>query len=342
MSGKFDMQDYVPVAERVDAFMAQFPDGSLQSEIVELTQSRVTVRAYAYRAPTDPRPGIGHSSLDIPGSTPFTRGSEIENAETSAWGRAIAALGFEVKRGLASAEEVRNKQSERSTGNRRGPAHDAVSYPAERPVSALAQRTPEEQELLGQLAAVPGMDKARAEQLADQVGVPKGQRANAHQLRAMLAIAQPEGAPGASAGVGGEAVPASPPDMTARPSETGDPVAASVQAASDSPPLAEQPALQPGSYTPEALRTLAAAVLELDATEGWTLDSLDAIDWGRVWDALKIADPDAYQSWWDRQPREIRQLLMTAKQSPKSRRDAAQRPQDARPDAETLRMGLQA
>lgn len=110
MSGNFKMDDYVPVNERIDAFYATYPEGSLSSEIIELSASRVTVKAYAHRTPDDPRPGTGHSSLDIPGSTPYTRGSEVENAETSAWGRAIAALGFEVKRGIASAEEVRNKQ----------------------------------------------------------------------------------------------------------------------------------------------------------------------------------------------------------------------------------------
>ena len=108
MSGKFDMSDYVPVNERVESFIKAYPEGSIQSEIVELTGSRVTVKAYAYRTPDDPRPGVGHSSLEIPGATPYTKGSEIENAETSAWGRAIAALGFEVKRGIASSEEVRN------------------------------------------------------------------------------------------------------------------------------------------------------------------------------------------------------------------------------------------
>lgn len=109
----FDMKDYVPVNERIDQFYREFPNGSIQSEIVELSDKRVTVKASAYRTPDDPRPGIGHSSLDIPGATPYTRGSEIENAETSAWGRAIAALGFEVKRGVASAEEVRNKSGQR-------------------------------------------------------------------------------------------------------------------------------------------------------------------------------------------------------------------------------------
>jgi hypothetical protein len=102
-------EDYIPVADRIAAFYAKHPEGSLQSEMVELSDTRVVMRAYAYRTPDDPRPGIGYSSLTIPGATPFTRGSEVENCETSAWGRAIAALGFEVKRGIATAEDVRNK-----------------------------------------------------------------------------------------------------------------------------------------------------------------------------------------------------------------------------------------
>lgn len=104
-------EDYIPVNERIAAFYVKHPEGSLQSELIELSESRVVIRAYAYRTPADERPGIGLSSLEIPGKTPYTRGSEIENCETSAWGRAIAALGFEVKRGVASAEEVKSKQS---------------------------------------------------------------------------------------------------------------------------------------------------------------------------------------------------------------------------------------
>jgi hypothetical protein len=107
------MRDYVPVNERIGAFLAKHPEGSLQSELVELSDTRVVMRAYAYRTPTDERPGIGFSSLEIPGRTPYTRGSEVENCETSAWGRAIAALGFEVKRGIASREEVANKADDR-------------------------------------------------------------------------------------------------------------------------------------------------------------------------------------------------------------------------------------
>ena len=111
--------DYVQVNERIIAFRAKYPDGSLQAEIVAHTDNRITMRAFAYRTPDDARPGVGHSTLEIPGRTPYTRGSEIENCETSAWGRALAALGFEVKRGIASHEEVANK---RDTGSAHQPS----------------------------------------------------------------------------------------------------------------------------------------------------------------------------------------------------------------------------
>lgn len=105
-----NMDDYIPVNERIASFYAKHPEGSLQSELVELSESRVVMRAYAYRSPDDPKPGMGYASGIIPGPTPFTRGSEVENAETSAWGRAIAALGFEVKKGIATTEDVASKQ----------------------------------------------------------------------------------------------------------------------------------------------------------------------------------------------------------------------------------------
>lgn len=108
---KSGLDSYIQVNERIVKFYERYPEGSLQSEIVKLEADRVVMKALAYRTPDDARPGIGYSSLQIPGPTPYTRHSEIENAETSAWGRALAALGFEVKRGVASRDEIENKSA---------------------------------------------------------------------------------------------------------------------------------------------------------------------------------------------------------------------------------------
>ena len=70
--------------------------------------------AAAYRTPDDPRPGIGAAWEPYPGQTPYTAGSELMNAETSAWGRAIvAALAGDSKKGVASRQEVKARRAER-------------------------------------------------------------------------------------------------------------------------------------------------------------------------------------------------------------------------------------
>lgn len=113
------MDDYVDVAERIRQFRDLHPDGSLQPAdpirpyLVETIgeQTFIAVVAAAYRSPEDVRPGIGMAYEPFPGRTPFTRGSELQNAETSAWGRAIvAALAADTKK-IASAEEVRNRSA---------------------------------------------------------------------------------------------------------------------------------------------------------------------------------------------------------------------------------------
>lgn len=113
MTGKFNMDDYVDVAARIAQFAERYPDGSLQADLEPLKNDGVLVgwlcRAKAYRTPDDPRPGIGHAVEPVPGRTPYTKDSEAMNAETSAWGRAIIALGFQTKK-IASRNEVQNRQ----------------------------------------------------------------------------------------------------------------------------------------------------------------------------------------------------------------------------------------
>lgn len=111
----FNMDDYVDVHKRIEKFYEKFPEGSVQTSIVRLDDHLVVMRAEVYRHPADERPAIAHSQLGIPGKTNYTRDSEIENAETSAVGRAIAFLGFEVKNGIASGQEVRNKIRDEET-----------------------------------------------------------------------------------------------------------------------------------------------------------------------------------------------------------------------------------
>ena len=123
MSGGFDLANYVTVDERIEQFYAKYPEGSLQGEWTYIEGIGITYKAYAYRTADDRRPGVGHASEPVPGMTPYTKGSELANCETSAWGRAIVALGIGAKKGIASANEVRNR-----TGG--------VAAPVDSPVAA--------------------------------------------------------------------------------------------------------------------------------------------------------------------------------------------------------------
>jgi hypothetical protein len=107
--------DYIDVATRIVEFREKFPEGSLQQVKYEFVtvnnKDWVVYTAAAYRSPDDQRPGIGTAWEPIPGPTNFTRDSEVQNAETAAWGRAmVAALAVDTKQGIASSQEVRNRQ----------------------------------------------------------------------------------------------------------------------------------------------------------------------------------------------------------------------------------------
>lgn len=123
--------DYIDVAARIVEFRTKFPTGSLQQHALDFKEfagkSWVIYTATAYRTPEDDRPGMGTAWEPVPGATNFTRDSELQNAETAAWGRAIvAALAADTKKGISSAEEVRNRQADQEAGSRPVPVENAV------------------------------------------------------------------------------------------------------------------------------------------------------------------------------------------------------------------------
>lgn len=145
----FDLSNYVDVRQRIQMFKEKYPNGSLQPANLEKPYSieKVGDRTYivyvaaAYRTPDDPRPGVGSAFEVIPGLTTYTKDSELMNAETSAWGRAIVAvLAMDSMRAIASLDEVRNRQPEREKAQSNSPASptaeaDVTSF-LDRPASA--------------------------------------------------------------------------------------------------------------------------------------------------------------------------------------------------------------
>lgn len=112
-----NLDGYVDVASRMAAFYEKYPEGSLQMDppnFIELLGKQwVWAQGRAYRHPDDPRPGVGTAWEQIPGATPYTRGSELMNLETSVFGRCIAAV-MPIGDKIATAEEVAFAEARRS------------------------------------------------------------------------------------------------------------------------------------------------------------------------------------------------------------------------------------
>ncbi|MGH8522891.1 MAG: hypothetical protein ACREXY_01310 [Gammaproteobacteria bacterium] len=130
MANRPSLDDYVDVAERIQNFKDTNPDGTLQTlswEVRDVSgQTFIVYHAAAYRTPDDERPGHGISWEPFPGGTPYTRNSELMNAETAAWGRAIIATGEASKGSLASRQEVRNRRAEQDAGVTEAKPQEAV------------------------------------------------------------------------------------------------------------------------------------------------------------------------------------------------------------------------
>lgn len=115
MAQNYKLTEYVDVATRIADFRHKYPEGRLRQKDIQFLEFAnkhwVVYTAEAWRTADDPAPAQGTAWEPVPGPTNFTRDSELQNAETAAWGRAIvAAMASDTKDGVASREEVRNRQ----------------------------------------------------------------------------------------------------------------------------------------------------------------------------------------------------------------------------------------
>lgn len=102
------IQDYITVAERIEKFYERYPEGRIITHIVEHDAERgfILMRAEIYRSADDAHPSATGHAYEMKSEGYVQRTSYIEVCETSTVGRALAMAGFEVKRGIASREEM--------------------------------------------------------------------------------------------------------------------------------------------------------------------------------------------------------------------------------------------
>ena len=97
-------KDYVMVVQRVNAFRDICPNGTIDTNVVDLSDNYCVIQAKIYDE-NDHLLASG-TAQEKEGSTFINKTSFIENCETSAVGRALGMLGIGAEKNMASAEEV--------------------------------------------------------------------------------------------------------------------------------------------------------------------------------------------------------------------------------------------
>lgn len=99
-------KEYVEVNERLKYFRQNYKDYSLESEIIELSNGIVTIKAII--KDENGRTIATGLAQEKESSSFINKTSFVENCETSAWGRALGNLGIGIDTSVASADEVNN------------------------------------------------------------------------------------------------------------------------------------------------------------------------------------------------------------------------------------------
>ena len=97
---------YVEVNERLKHFRSTYIGYSLISEVVDINDTSITIKATVFDDKQNPiASGIAQ---EVKGSSFINKLSHVENCETSAWGRALANFGIGIEAAVASYNEVAN------------------------------------------------------------------------------------------------------------------------------------------------------------------------------------------------------------------------------------------
>src|SRR5687768_2695854 len=142
---RFNPDEYITVSERIEKFYAKFPQGRILTHIVEHSAETgfILIRAEVYREPDDALPAATGHAYELRSAGHVQAGSYVEVCETSSVGRALALLGFEVRRGVASREEViRGAKKQQAAAAAAPPPATRTERPAPTQEAADTQAAP--------------------------------------------------------------------------------------------------------------------------------------------------------------------------------------------------------
>jgi hypothetical protein len=157
------LDSYVTVAERIGQFYQAYPQGRITTQIIEhdADSGFILFRAEVFRGSDDAEASATGHAFELRGESYVNKTSYVENCETSAVGRALALLGFEVKR---------DRDSQRQSAGRE--QQSAPTKPGPRPTEQAAEQKTTEQRAksFDRNAALANITAQR--KLAREIGTP--------------------------------------------------------------------------------------------------------------------------------------------------------------------------
>jgi len=102
----FNLADYETVDSRLDKWNKEYPDGRLETEIIEATDTRFIVICRLYKTEADNKACATGLAMEVITDKGVNANFALPNCETSAIGRALANAGFSAKGKRSSREEM--------------------------------------------------------------------------------------------------------------------------------------------------------------------------------------------------------------------------------------------
>jgi hypothetical protein len=115
---KFDLNQYDTVDSRIKKFLVDYEDGRIVTEIIamdgEIGKTRWVVKASAFRYLDEVVPSATGFAFEVDGTGMANQTSALENAETSARGRCLQALGYTGAKSPSREEMEKVQRAEKS------------------------------------------------------------------------------------------------------------------------------------------------------------------------------------------------------------------------------------